>query len=569
MQTQSASALFSQWKPIEIMLALLFLIAPFYHHEHIGGMGLRISNNVTVWIVANIIGWISLYIGLIRQKIYLPKYFRYIAAFPVFATVSGFVTGVDNPMEWLFRLLFIWCGLLFFLGLFQHKLSQGRVDRILFIFVISALMQGLIGIAQILFVNQDLILFPKSYYGVPFGMFEQINNQAIYQVTAFVVAIYLITRPYIVKGAVWRKIVLLSFFCVSSFIISYSGSRAGTLAILLSLPFAIIGRRYFLLKYKRLTFLSLIFVLVSGGFGSSGFITVSDKMADIANGYSTSARLGIYAVSLDLIKEKPLFGHGIGSFTNKWQFEKAEFYNTHPNMHLIEGYVTHPHNELFFWAIESGVVGIIGIFIFLLGIGLTLAKTQVNMRWGIYLSFLIPIMLHTQVELPFHLSALHWFLALFLLFVLMRSNSQYSQVNLSKAALLSSRTMSLFMLVLGTVFLFHTLLSSYELGDPRRNVWQTPHAKVNPYFSDIVESTQMKSLLQFAMKNKVAEDVEAFAQWGEDYLPKEPSANLLTLIILAYQDLGKKDDMCRIMHTAYGIYPFNDDFIRGIEHCKN
>jgi O-antigen polymerase len=34
------------------MLAVLFLVAPFYYHPNIGGEGLRIPNNITVWMMA-------------------------------------------------------------------------------------------------------------------------------------------------------------------------------------------------------------------------------------------------------------------------------------------------------------------------------------------------------------------------------------------------------------------------------------------------------------------------------------------------------------------------------------
>ena len=79
---------FTKWKPIEIMLALLFLVAPFYYHPNIGGTGLRLPNNIIVWVVANLIACYSLYLIAARAKLNLPRYFIYIIAFPVLSTTK-------------------------------------------------------------------------------------------------------------------------------------------------------------------------------------------------------------------------------------------------------------------------------------------------------------------------------------------------------------------------------------------------------------------------------------------------------------------------------------------------
>lgn len=119
MEEIKTSVSFTKWKPIEIMLAVLFLIAPFYYHPNIGGEGLRIPNNITVWMVGTTIIWYSVYRILNRPTFILPKYFAYIALFPISITLSGFIAGVEQPLIWLFRLLFIWGGLFSFFPYFS------------------------------------------------------------------------------------------------------------------------------------------------------------------------------------------------------------------------------------------------------------------------------------------------------------------------------------------------------------------------------------------------------------------------------------------------------------------
>lgn len=570
MESTKTSSSFTKWKPIEWMLALLFLVAPFYHHPNIGGTGLRIPNNIIVWMLANIIGWYSLYLFSKRAKLTLPRYFRYIYAFPILATMSGFISGVENPIEWVFRLLFIWYGLLFFIGLFQHKLSNGRIDRILFIIVLSALIQACVGIIQISASGSIPYWILKSEILTPFGMFQQINNQATYQVTAFIIAIFLITRPYITAGSAWKKILVLGFFSSSAFIISYAGSRIGVLSILISLPFALAGRWQYFKKNKSLAVATLLFVIMGVVMGATGtgLGKLTDKTAHITDGYSASVRLVIYAVSFDLIKKKPWFGHGLGSFKHKWQFEKANFYQSHPDAkatELTKMYVTHPHNELIFWLIEGGIVALAGILILVAGILLSL-KLNIKHRWGIYLALLLPILIHTQVELPFYSSALHWFLMLFLLFILMRVQAKEKCIVISKIALQSTRLIAVTMIITGSIFLAHSLRASYELGN--NNIWRSAVANTNPYFSDIAESIRMKSMFLIIDRETKTDGLQKFIDWAEHFLLIEPSSQMFIYLAMAYRNLNKTEDMCRVIKLGESIYPSVPDLMSGVKYCR-
>jgi O-antigen polymerase len=90
----------------------------------VGGYGLRVPFNVAVWLVANTIIWYSVYALVKQNKIVLPKYFYYLLSFPVLVTVSGFISGIEYPIVWFFRLIYIWYGLLFLVVLFQFKLLR-------------------------------------------------------------------------------------------------------------------------------------------------------------------------------------------------------------------------------------------------------------------------------------------------------------------------------------------------------------------------------------------------------------------------------------------------------------
>jgi O-antigen polymerase len=112
--SQLRQSFFSKWTPAEIMLAVLFLVSPLYYHPNLGGEGLRLPNNSTIWLVALIFICFSLNKVIKSEVFQLPRYFVFIAAFPCLVIVSGFLSGVEQPLKWLFRVLFILGGLAFF-----------------------------------------------------------------------------------------------------------------------------------------------------------------------------------------------------------------------------------------------------------------------------------------------------------------------------------------------------------------------------------------------------------------------------------------------------------------------
>ena len=76
----------------------------------------------------------------------------------------------------------------------------------------------------------------------------------------------------------------------------------------------------------------------------------------------------------------------------------------------------HPHNEILFWTVEGGIIPLLGI-LFIVGSFLNIVwKAKKNRAWS-YLVLLLPITIHLQLELPFYISAIHWFTFIFLTFI--------------------------------------------------------------------------------------------------------------------------------------------------------
>lgn len=564
-------AFFSKWTTAELLLAVLFLLAPLYYHPNLGGEGLRIPDNATLWLVALIFIAFTLNKVIRSESFQLPRYFIFIAAFPVLAIFSGFLAGVEQPLKWLFRVLFILGGLAFFFSLFQYKLRQGRWDRLLLIIALSGLLHAGIGLLQIWLKGDMPYLLPKSPEGIPAGLFQQINNQASFLVTSIVLSFYLASRPVLFRRARLMQWLVVLSVLVASYIVGVSGSRIGYLALAVALPLLLIARRSYLLRNNAFTALLLIALLGGFSFGLvPGGGKVVDKTVALQSGYSGSARLGIYDISFELFKEKPLFGHGIGSFPRVFQQARPDFYAMHPGARLPSQMVGHPHNELFLWLVEGGIVAVIGMGLAFIGVVLALIRLGGSRAWS-YLALLLPVGLHMQVELPLYMSALHWFVLLTVMAlpllhgVRQRSNGMtVSAQRLSSAGLLTVTLVCL-------LFLTHTIRANWDFvafyhGEQKENPLSI--AKKNPYLSEQAQWIDMSAMMYSSMQYGLDENVKYYVEWGERLLQDNPDVDLYVKLTDAYEYLGDKARYCDMARQGLAIYPESERLNRANNFCQ-
>jgi len=558
------------------MLALLLLVAPLYFHPNIGGTGFRIPHNIVIWSVASIIGFYSLYKLTFSQFLYLPKFYLYILSFPILVWCSGVLAGVEIATHWFFRLLYIWGGLLFLFGLFQHNLKQIQLDRLLFILLFSGLLHSLVGLTQIILVKNMPSWLPINPSGVPTGLFQQINNQASFQVTIIMVGLWLVTRPFIRHGHYWRFISVVAIISLSAFIISYSGSRVGALGFLLALPLLLISRWQFVKTDKKRWYLISIALLLAISSANllenkRGLTNVMEKATAINSGYSGTARLGMYDISLDLIKQKPLFGHGIGSFVRVWQYGKPAFYQQHPDAVLPTQRVSHPHNETIFWLVEGGLVAGLGLLLVVIGVILSLSKLPPSRRYA-YAALLMPIALHTQVELPFYISAQHWFVFLFLLAVTLWPSKKAYKLKLSMAATKSIRIISIIAAISSIGFLSHSYAASTEIKEYLLKKTPLDHpfaiAQQNPYFKSLTIDLMMTSLFHSSTRYGIDQNVELFADWAEEEILINPHILYFRLGMESYIYLKQEQQACTIAKTGSNIYPAEIALSTVVKQCE-
>lgn len=164
----------------------------------------------------------------------------------------------------------------------------------------------------------------------------------------------------LMRRSKWLKWFALISMMVITAAIVLSGSRAGIIAGVITVTLLIIERYKHLLKTYKII---VVFIVLLFTVGCTGLFF---KKKDSALG-----RLLIWKISWNMIAEKPIAGHGPGTFLAQYMTYQAEYFKTHPDSKFAQlaDNVTHPFNEYFSLTIEYGFIGLfilVGIIVLLI-----------------------------------------------------------------------------------------------------------------------------------------------------------------------------------------------------------
>lgn len=136
--------------------------------------------------------------------------------------------------------------------------------------------------------------------------------------------------------------------------VTMSGSRSGMLAI------AIVSSVYMADKYRQLikTHLKIVVIFLIL------FILFSIGLI-FAKKDSTTGRVAIWGNSIEMIADKPLFGHGPGAFSSQYMLYQADYFTENPDTPYsqLADNVTHPFNEYLLLVVEYGMLGLLLLFL--------------------------------------------------------------------------------------------------------------------------------------------------------------------------------------------------------------
>jgi len=542
-------------QPIEWLLAILFIVSPFYIASSLGGTGLDLPFNITVWLAATWVISYSIWFFACQPIIVLPRNYLALLALPAGILISAAFAGVHDPMEWFFRVTYVLAGVLFLFGLFQFRIKN--TDRILLLLAVATLLHGLYGLAQLFRPEFIEHLIPRTSTQVATGVFQQVNVMASFLVTGLLTSLYLLLRPITTRRVYLQSFLILTI-TIATYVVVATGSRVGLLSAILGL--LLLSISYFTQVKKRAVriIIPLVFMTISGWLAQDGLHKTFDKSYQLVEANYADARLIIYAVSLDVIADAPFFGHGIGSFLESWGRASTTFYQQNPVKNMPQ-YIAHPHNELLQWAIEGGVIAVAGILIALVSV-LWFAFQLKKRRAFAYLALLLPISFHTLVEHPFYISSLHWFVWLLLLFALLSPKQITFSNSVSSMGLKTIKVVSIISLVFGGVLLLHASIAQKQLHAYVKQQQVQPmlnHAVGNPYFKRQTEQIILRSHLYNAIESNDVERVREILRWISMEIDTKPELRLFGDMLDGYKAIEDHHHLCLTANKGLSHYPAN------------
>lgn len=440
-----------------------------------GGSGIQLPYNAISWSVAALSIFITLCCVMLSSRFRVTKSMIWyllvvsILLFPLLYTNRLFLDVEAN------RLLGLGAGILFLFCLYQFRTINFR-NSVLLILFSSTLIQTIWGLVQYYFIFESNFLFYRAEDGVPYGIFQQVNVFSSFLALGSLLALYyFFNRPYSAKSFIFTALVLAANFHLTALSGADSARVVAVFSVILYITFSI-----FSFKSPKWPILILATLVTIAFLPNRWFdvranqlaqTNISEQVSDVAQTSLAKAsenkdlpvmssnadasvlgtRATIYYVALQMIMDKPLLGHGIGSFTKQYLLYQGRYLQEHPDA-PAEFALNHAHNEVLQWAIELGLVSASAFVVLLIAWLYLLRKGNINPA---ILLLAMPFVFQSMLELPLYHSAPH-FLA-FMAIIAISSNERGRRVKLPKLTKFLTIPLFTWSFVKVQIFLLSTL----------------------------------------------------------------------------------------------------------------
>ncbi|MEM7291991.1 MAG: Wzy polymerase domain-containing protein [Pseudomonadota bacterium] len=542
------------------------VIAPFVSWQNWAGNGLELPFNISVWMAASLTIFFSLLLALQKTTFTLPRPAWPFILAPLILFIATFLTGHSQSSTLFFRELYVLGGIAFFFALFQHKMGRGTVDQLLLWCAILMTLHALVGVLQIYLPSSLAGLYGTLDDRMPRGAFQQINIHASYLATGLLVLFYCLSRPVTRNASRLVRVLIVLYAFTGTLVVLQSGSRVALLSLVVGLVFLALRHRYFAAN-KKLVGIVLLATLVGGALGAEGLARSAHKMQTESEGIDSSIRLSMYSVVLELIAQKPILGHGFGEFRQAWNTQVSDFLHRNPQAQL-PAKIVHPHNELMYLMIEGGLLTISGLLLAAFFVLRQLTKLGLRQAGG-YTALLVPVVLHTQVELPLYQSAAHWMWLCLFVYVIMRHSSRVVLLAPSQASLIVSHVGATLLFLGAVYFLVHSAISQRAVMAFARTTDASllQPALSNHYFSEIAVTSAMRVKLHKGIATNDHNAVAQFLEWVPAQIESTRDLRLYEDKIAAYSFLKDKDGICGVVAEGLKQYPQYDKFQFAAKQC--
>ena len=535
----------------KIVFAGYLLGGMHFTMHHPGGYGLYLPFNTVGWMFISALIGIGFWQIAISEKIIFSRFHIFCWIGFGLMCLPLLYQNNENSGLVLHRFLGLGAGLLLYLAFQQFHFNSKDRHWFLYIILAGILIQTFYGLAQ-------HFLPLESWFGIivahPFGVLMQKNIMATFLVTGTAISLFLLIKDdVIMQSNLKKRMVFLTPILTSILYIPLS-SRTGYLTFTIAIGLLLILGNKKKKQVRTWIGLALIGFLIGSSLPSLG--TKMPYSIESTLSRPTTARKLFYKLTFELWRLDPLTGIGYGNFFSSFRHHYAERRSRDSSIIASSGNIDHPHNETLFWMVEGGIVPLIGLLIIAGGFLIMLWQTKSREAWGTA-GLIIPILIHTQVELPFYLSLIHWFLFIFLLYCIDEDFGEWQVKKMSwkifprvVAVIIPGIIIPYMVTALQTGFVItkfeRTGLNNIGL---LLSAW-------NPNSLHKKFDTQSRRIhLNFAKETKDNEGLQDFIDWAEQYVQHSPYLFIYYDMATAYEAMGEREKAWGVIREAQYLFP--------------
>lgn len=531
-----------------ITFTLLMGVGAHYFQHNQGGSGLELAQNNIVWIFFSILIGLGLWKISAQKKVFYSSFtLLFLSAVLLFLIPAFYPNNALVELSYS-RLIGLFAGLLLFISLQQFHFSRSQIQYLLLLIVLAGFLQACYSLMQDYLLPADNIFGYDVGYGRPYGIFQQPNVLASFMASSLILSGFLLQKISSKK----LQIFLLLTAQLNMWVITITMSRTGYLGLLIAL-LLFIPRAW--QNNKKQLGLFIVAISLGLGFAMLKGDALGARNTDALK--EVGARTVFYKNSWEMIKEKPLMGYGYGSFEKNYLINQAQHVKNNEQLPYT-GQLTHPHNDILFWAVEGGIVPILAILLLVVAFIRLLSAFKISYALAI-MALVIPISLHTQTEYPLYHSALHWLVLLVIVFYV-DSESEISQA-CSFSPTFAVRSFALLIPIFTIIFMVSNLYTIAKITEYERN--KEHDIKVllsitNPLvFEDRIEFYINYYRLVIATKKNNLEEIQSIARQTEDTIQKAPKSYFYHLLYATLMYSGKQEKAREVLDYARYLYPLD------------